>query len=250
MKRYIPLLFLSTLMSAESYVDYCLEKYPPKEKPSELRQCLSDFSDFNDSKPSKETSNEKKPLEVKSHMYDFLASDIRRLFSADDLEILDKAYKDFEDSETNKAYAVEVNEKGEIVDAYGYCVARETITEARNCAIDTCAQYRKGNTACLPQYENYEYVLEKNIKTLKNFIANNYQLPKQNNQSFKSKQRTNINWQRGLSYMADQLNNNPAFTGRPVVKICNFKNFEGQIITGDCRNNSINSGGEIYWKVR
>jgi len=50
--------------------------------------------------------------------------------------------------------------------------------------------------------------------------------------------------------MADQLNNNPAFTGRPVVKICNFKNFEGQIITGDCRNNSINSGGDTYWKVR
>jgi hypothetical protein len=50
--------------------------------------------------------------------------------------------------------------------------------------------------------------------------------------------------------LGDLINSNPAFGGTPSTKICNFKNFRGQIISGDCRNNSINSGSEIYWKVR
>lgn len=52
-----------------------------------------------------------------------------------------------------------------------------------------------------------------------------------------------------LAAMGREMQKNPAFNPNySYLKICNFKNFEGRIIQGDCKNNSIRLGYETYWR--
>ena len=71
-----------------------------------------------------------------------------------------------------------------------------------------------------------------------------YVAPQQN----QTRQR-NYNWG-ALSDLGKDLSE--SFGGRslqPRTKICNFKSFEGAIISGDCSQTAINSGGTTYWKL-
>ena len=246
MKRYIPLLFLSTLISAESYVDYCLEKYPPKEKPSELRQCLNDFSDFNDSKPSKETKTPTKEISENVSRYDVLHPKTKMNFNNNQLKDLKRIYSEFINAKDNKVFAIEVNRSSlEPVDIYDFCTDSQSIEKATQCALEKCNASIQSQNICLPQYANDEFV----FLEAQNYVRENPNLfPIKNiqKQYSQNNQRQTPNWGNFARWGANYFGNQ----ARPTTSVCNFKNFEGQIITGDCRNNSINSGGEIYWKVR
>ena len=52
-----------------------------------------------------------------------------------------------------------------------------------------------------------------------------------------------------LGAMGREMQKNPVFNPNySYTKICNFKNFEGRIIQGDCKKNSIGLGYDTYWR--
>lgn len=56
--------------------------------------------------------------------------------------------------------------------------------------------------------------------------------------------------QRALRDMADTFNKIGEGTyGQPKTSICNFKSFEGGIISGDCKQLTIKVGNTTYWKM-
>lgn len=58
----------------------------------------------------------------------------------------------------------------------------------------------------------------------------------------------NYNWG-ALGDLGRNLSESFGGSLQPKTKICNFKSFEGAIISGDCMKSSIRAGGTIYWKV-
>jgi hypothetical protein len=102
--------------------------------------------------------------------------------------------------------------------------------------INLCRKYGfEGSSLANCAKEN----VEKIINDFETYVA-----PQQN----QTRQR-NYNWG-ALSDLGKDLSE--SFGGRslqPRTKICNFKSFEGAIISGDCSQTAINSGGTTYWKL-
>lgn len=58
-------------------------------------------------------------------------------------------------------------------------------------------------------------------------------------------------WGDILGAMGREMQKNPVFNPNySYTKICNFKNFEGRIIQGDCKKNSIGLGYDVYWRQK
>ena len=250
MKKLLALLLLSPLVSGASVAEYCMEKYPPEKAKDKFVQCIEDGMEFkkNSEKTAKPDINSYSTSS--HHEYDFLSDGYRKKLNLEEKKIFDGIYKEFLNASGSKAFALEINSKGEPEDAYGYCVAKQNIRAARECAVNSCIKYKsKGKgTICLAQYENYNYVLEEEIIKFTDIIKKFGINPSLSKQA-KPELSNVIDWGRMARAAAPIFNNNPAFGGTPPTKICNFKNFEGQIISGDCINSSIRSGRDDYFKV-
>ena len=78
-------------------------------------------------------------------------------------------------------------------------------------------------------------------------IQKNEQIRVQMNQQIAQQNRINSqNRARAFSELGKTL----LESGQTQTTICNFKNFDGMIIQGDCKQNSITQGNEVYWKIK
>ena len=249
MKKLLALLLLSPLVVNASVAEYCMEKYPPEKSKDKFVQCIEDGMEF---KKNSETiaKPDTNSYSISSHhKYDFLSDGYRKTLNPEDKKIIDGAYNEFLSADGSKAFALEINNKGEPEGAYGYCVAKQNIRAASECAVNSCIKYKSKGTICLAQYENYNYVLEEGITKFTDIIKKFGINPSSSKQA-KPKSSNGIDWERMARAAAPIFNNNPAFGGTPPTKICNFKNFNGQIISGDCSKFSITIGNDTYRKVK
>jgi hypothetical protein len=241
-KKLLALLLLTPLVAGASVAEYCMEKYPPEKSKDKFVQCIEDGMEFKRNSETIAKPDTNSYSTSSHHKYDFLAPDVRNKYTKEQQKQLDNMYLEFTQSETNKAFAVELNpQTSGFSDVYAWCANQQTIAEAKKCAINKCASSKNKNNICAIQYTNYSYVLEDSLTVLSNWRAKN------NNTS---NNRNTFDWNRAAKAAADVFNNNPAFGGTPPTKICNFKNFNGQIISGDCSKFSITIGNDTYRKVK
>ena len=89
------------------------------------------------------------------------------------------------------------------------------------------------------------YVAEGNVA---NFVRNNSSLVARWREN-QRRRNSGITLNDALIAIGRDMENNPVFNRSNKIKVCDFKNFYGEIIRGDCSKSSIRKDGEIYWKV-
>lgn len=211
MKKFLALLLLSPLIfSQENIVDYCSEKYDSGKLPKEFAQCITDLRDafgYKDLSKSKSQNQSTNNIHDKR---DLLHPDALKQLSASQQKKARKIYAPYANSKNDKAFALSVNfTTFSIGDGYGYCEGRNGVSDAQNCARNTCAEYKKGNELCVTQYINDTYVLPERIAALRSVLSSNKKIFKQ--------QSNQIDWGRAARAAADVFNNNPAF-GRSATQ--------------------------------
>ena len=246
MKKLLALLLLSPLVSGASVAEYCMEKYPPEKAKDKFVQCVDDVLEYSKNNRSAIEKNIKPTTEetYPSDQFNFLDPSTLAIhdFSQSQKNEILKIYDDFLKGNKNKAFVFSYNVNTfRVGDVYTWCTDEGSILDANNCAIAKCEKSKSKGEVCVVQYENDNYVFAKN----RNIIKNKYASSNQPNQN-----RNQTDWAGAASALGSMIQNNPAYGGTPSTKVCNFKNFKGQIITGDCRTGSINSGGDVYWKVK
>ena len=254
MKKLLLLLLLSPLVfSDETIVKYCMDKYDPGNLPKEFAQCVRDLREAGDYINSPKSSAQNKSIDIIGSSIpadyderDVLNPDTFKELSSSDKEIARKIYKPYMNGKGDKAFALAINVSTfSIAGGYGFCENRNGANDAENCARKTCSKYKSRNEICAIQYINDSYVLPERITALKSFSSNN-----------KQKQGNQFDWGRAAKAAANVFNNNPAFRTSQPTKVCNFKNFEGVIIQGDCSQTSISKGYDsmgsmdIYYKIK
>jgi len=246
MKKLLALLLLSPLVAGASVAEYCMEKYPPEKSKDKFVQCVDDVLEY--SKNNRNTTNENiEPVTEENYpsdQFNFLDPSALAMnnFSQSQKNEALKIYADFLKGEKNKAFVFSYNvNKFRIGDVYSWCTDKNNILDASNCAIAKCERSKSKGEVCLVQYENDNYVFAKNRNILKNKYASSNQANQNRNQT---------DWAGAASALGSMIQNNPAFGGTPPTKICNFKNFNGQIISGDCSKFSITIGNDTYRKVK
>ena len=244
MKKLFTLLLLTPLFINASAAEFCMQKYSPEKEKDKFIQCVEDILEFkkeNINLPA-DSKVEKKQETYQSDQFNFLdpsALAINNFSQSQKNQVL-QIYNDFIQGVENKAFVFSYNvNKFRIGDVYTWCTNEDTIIDANECAITKCELAKSKGEICLVQYENDNYVFAKNREIVKNKYA-----------SSNSNNRNQIDWAGAADTLGSLIQNNPAFGSVPTTKVCNFKNFSGQVITGDCSTGSIRSGNDIYWKVK
>ena len=98
---------------------------------------------------------------------------------------------------------------------------------------------------CVLAWVGNNYVAEGNVA---NFVRNNSSLVARWREN-QRRRNSGITLNDALIAIGRDMENNPVFNRSNKVKVCDFKNFYGEIIRGDCSESSIRKDGEIYWKV-
>ena len=222
----------SYITADNDYVSYCIEKYNPDSQKDEFIQCIEDMKEASELfSNNRENSNQNKIIDRR----DFLSPEAFKTFSPIEQKEILEAYKPYIDGKNNKAIAQAYKRNLAMGDAFGFSLFETTIENAKNQAIAACNHYKKRDEFCVLYYINDTYVLADNLSVIRNKLSQN------NNR---------IDWSRAADFFAKDLKTNPAFGNTPPTRVCNFKNYEGEIITGDCKNVSIRKGNDTYWKIQ
>ena len=235
-KKVIYILTCSVIAVAmfanDDYVGFCIDKYNPDDKKDEFIQCIEDLREASELLNSKKSSGQpKKPLDQR----DFLSDEVFNSYSvAVQNEVLE-AYQPYMDGSSYKALAQAVSKNLEIGNSFGYSLNESSSQNATKQAIKNCNYYKKRNEICVLHYVGEKYVLADTLASLRQTVTKN------NNQ---------IDWSRAADFFAKEFNTNPVWGNPASVKVCNFKNFSGEIIQGDCSTSSIRKGNDIYRKVQ
>ena len=176
----------------------------------------------------------------------------------------------------NKATAVALNSYGQFTGGWGLG-GGFTLSQAKSEALNRCKQHNPQSTCVLERENNinvfnqslasfrtqqqqayiasirakckrYGFVTDNAIAVcVQKEIQRNEQIRLQTNQQIAQQNRINSqNRARAFSELGKTL----LESGQQKTKICNFKSFQGTIISGDCSKNHIDLGGESYWKVK
>ena len=139
-------------------------------------------------------------------------------------------------SGTYKAKAVAVNSYNQLTGGWGASVGSSP-WNAKSSAIANCKRYNP-RFHCIVEWENNNYVLGNSLASLPQS-----QPIQQNNTQYNTRPNP---WK----VIGDQITemNKPNY-GKPKVSICNFKSFEGAIISGDCTQLTIAVGNTTYWRM-